>query len=128
MTWVDTALNKAFFHLGRLVGKHPGYFIVVPILLSGLCATGYQRMRYEIDPEYLFSPVNGEGKAERAVVEEFFKPNYTSRFNVGRITRPGKLQFLKSYKECCSGRFSLLVIPLIFILNNLIEINEVGLV
>jgi hypothetical protein len=34
--------------------------------------------------------VRGEGKQERAVVESFFKPNYTSRFNVGRITRPGE--------------------------------------
>lgn len=47
-------------------------------------------MKYEIDPEYLFSPVNGHGKSERAVVESFFKVNYTHRFNVGRITRPGK--------------------------------------
>jgi hypothetical protein len=34
--------------------------------------------------------VSGEGKQEQAVVESFFKPNYTSRFNVGRITRPGE--------------------------------------
>ncbi|XP_046993292.1 patched domain-containing protein 3 [Schistocerca americana] len=90
LTWVDSALNRGFYRLGLLVGRRPGYFIVVPILLSGLFATGYQRMRYEIDPEYLFSPVNGEGKAERAIVEQYFKPNYTSRFNVGRITRPGR--------------------------------------
>lgn len=50
----------------------------------------YQQLKYQIDPEYLFSPINGEGKAERAVVEQYFKVNYTHRFNVGRITRPGK--------------------------------------
>lgn len=50
----------------------------------------YQQLRYEIDPEYLFSPIRGEGKTERAVVESYFKVNYTHRFNVGRITRPGK--------------------------------------
>lgn len=49
-----------------------------------------QQLKYQIDPEYLFSPVNGEGKAERAIVESYFKVNYTHRFNVGRITRPGK--------------------------------------
>lgn len=47
-------------------------------------------MHYEIDPEYLFSPINGHGKTERAIVENYFKVNYTHRFNVGRITRPGK--------------------------------------
>lgn len=60
-----------------------------PISLS-LFAFRFQRLKYEIDPEYLFSPENGAGKHERAIVEEFFKVNYTSNFNVGRITRAGK--------------------------------------
>lgn len=51
----------------------------------------YQQIKYEIDPEYLFSPISGEGKLERRIVENYFKVNYTHRFNVGRITRPGKL-------------------------------------
>uniref|UniRef100_A0A182NVC7 SSD domain-containing protein n=1 Tax=Anopheles dirus TaxID=7168 RepID=A0A182NVC7_9DIPT len=50
----------------------------------------YQQIKYEIDPEYLFSPIRGEGKSERAIVESYFKVNYTHRFNVGRITRPGR--------------------------------------
>lgn len=50
----------------------------------------YQQIKYEIDPEYLFSPVKGDGKMERAITEQYFKVNYSSRFNVGRITRPGK--------------------------------------
>lgn len=51
----------------------------------------YQQLHYQIDPEYLFSPENGAGKMERSIVEEFFQVNYTSNFNVGRITRPGKI-------------------------------------
>lgn len=46
-----------------------------------------------MDPEYLFSPIRGEGKNERLIVENYFKVNYTHRFNVGRITRPGKFFF-----------------------------------
>lgn len=80
--------------MGLFIGHNPGYFLIIPVLLTLLCVTGFQRMHYEIDPEYLFSPINGEGKYERAVVEEFFKPNYTSRFNVGRITRPGNFIFI----------------------------------
>ena len=90
LTWVDMVLHKGFYGFGVIVGKHPGYFLIVPLLLTLLCITGFQRIKYEIDPEYLFSPVRGEGKTERAIVEQFFKPNYTSRFNVGRITRPGR--------------------------------------
>lgn len=51
----------------------------------------FQRIKYEIDPEYLFSPISGEGKYERRVVETYFKVNYTHRFNVERVTRPGMI-------------------------------------
>lgn len=87
---VDDILNKAFFRLGFIVGKHPGYFIVVPVLLTLLCITGYQQIHYNIDPEYLFSPINGAGKFERSIAEKLFQVNYTTRFNVARITRAGK--------------------------------------
>lgn len=49
----------------------------------------FQQLDYQIDPEYLFSPQNGAGKHERAIVEEFFKVNYSNSFNVERITRAG---------------------------------------
>lgn len=201
MAWgvscVDTTLNKSFYKLGKIIGRNPGYFVIIPVLLTLLCITGwvilftktniflrwstsvfhlkiyeeqwaesehhdkclkrfwsfcafgnrvdgrtaqcsdfatsssygaglfiestcswpishkgrqcheeiqtkinstslhfhrYQQLKYEIDPEYLFSPVKGEGKMERAIVETHFKVNYTSRFSVGRITRPGKCE------------------------------------
>lgn len=91
LTCVDDFLNRAFYKVGLTVGRHPGYFVIVPILLACLCFTGYQRINYEIDPEYLFSPVNGPSKTERAIVEQYFKVNYSYQFNIGRITRPGEI-------------------------------------
>ncbi|XP_033337627.2 patched domain-containing protein isoform X1 [Megalopta genalis] len=90
LTCVDEFLNRAFHKLGLVVGHHPGYFVVIPVLLAFICFTGYQRIHYEIDPEYLFSPTNGPSKMERAIVEQYFKVNYSHRFNLGRITRPGR--------------------------------------
>ncbi|XP_011307702.1 patched domain-containing protein 3 [Fopius arisanus] len=90
VTIVDDFLNRAFYKVGLIVGRHPGYFVIVPLLLACICITGYQRVKYEIDPEYLFSPINGPGKYERAVVEEHFKVNYSHDFDVTRITRPGR--------------------------------------
>lgn len=95
LTCVDDFLNRAFHKLGLIVGHHPGYFVIVPVLLACICFTGYQRIHYEIDPEYLFSPINGPSKTERAIVEQYFKVNYSHRFNLGRITRPGKLDLRK---------------------------------
>lgn len=88
---LDALLNRAFFRLGLIVGRHPGYFLIIPILLTMFFITGYQRIHFNIDPEYLFSPINGAGKYERQVAENYFKVNYSSRFNVARITRAGKL-------------------------------------
>lgn len=89
LTCVDDFLNKAFYKIGLIVGKHPGYFVIIPVLLACICITGYQKIQYEIDPEYLFSPINGPGKHERAIVESQFHVNYSKYFNLGRITRPG---------------------------------------
>lgn len=89
LTFVDDFLNRTFYKLGLIVGRNPGYFVIIPVLIACICITGYQRIHYEIDPEYLFSPINGPGKYERAVAEEHFKVNYSRRFNVGRITRAG---------------------------------------
>lgn len=86
-------LNKSFYRLGLFVGRHPGYFLVVPVLLTMFFVTGFQRIKTNIDPEYLFSPVNGDGKYERAVVEGLFKMNYSTHFNVARITRAGEWNY-----------------------------------
>ncbi|KAL1137711.1 hypothetical protein AAG570_009407 [Ranatra chinensis] len=88
--FVDRLLTRGFYKLGLVVGETPGYFLIVPVLLTLLCVTGYQRVQYEMDPEYLFSPEKGPGKVERNVVETYFKMNYSARFNPTRITRPGR--------------------------------------
>ncbi|OXU24936.1 hypothetical protein TSAR_000668 [Trichomalopsis sarcophagae] len=90
ITCVDDFLNKAFHKIGLIVGRHPAYFVIIPVILALLCFTGFQRIHYEIDPEYLFSPINGPGKTERAIVEEHFKLNYSEKFSLERITRPGR--------------------------------------
>jgi hypothetical protein len=90
---VDAALKRFFYRLGHVVGDHPGYFLVVPLLLTALCASGFQRLDYEFDPEYLFSPATGHAKAERAVLDSHFPTNY-SAFKSSRLVRPGKFSRL----------------------------------
>ena len=83
---VDDTLKKLFFKLGALVGRQPGYFLIVPALLTALCASGFQRMDYNYDPEYLISPDSGPAKSERAVMEHFFPVNYQQYPGRGRKT------------------------------------------
>ena len=60
-----------------------GYYIIVPVLLTALFASGFQRITYEADPEYLFSPINGHSKLERQALEKHFPMNY-SEFDAGQ--------------------------------------------
>lgn len=87
---IDAALSIVFQKLGYLVGKYPGYFVLVPFFIACILTTGLQRLRYEDDPEYLFSPTDGRSKVERAVIDEYFPINYTQNFNLGRITHKGR--------------------------------------
>ena len=82
-------MRKFFYWLGSNIGKSPGLFIIVPLMVTALFATGYQQAIYNYDPEYLFSPEGGEAKNERAVMEHHFPTNF-SDFKASRITRPGK--------------------------------------
>ncbi|UXI23047.1 hypothetical protein NH340_JMT08990 [Sarcoptes scabiei] len=87
---IDTALSVVFQKLGLLVGKYPGYFVLVPFFVACIFGTGLQRLRYEDDPEYLFSPTDGRSKIEREIIDEYFPINYTQNFNPGRVTHKGR--------------------------------------
>nr|XP_053643838.1 patched domain-containing protein 3-like [Cherax quadricarinatus]XP_053643839.1 patched domain-containing protein 3-like [Cherax quadricarinatus] len=83
-------LRRSFYRLGYTVAEHYGYFIMIPLFLTALLATGFQRIKYEDDPEYLFSPRSGFAKRERAIIEENFSLNFSSNFSPSRITRLGR--------------------------------------
>lgn len=89
-SFIDHALSAGFRKLGQLIGKYPGYFVIVPVLVACTLATGLQRLHYEDDPEYLFSPSDGRSKHERALIDDLFPMNYSSNFNLGRITQKGR--------------------------------------
>ncbi|XP_045601587.2 patched domain-containing protein 3 [Procambarus clarkii] len=86
----DAFLNGLFNRLGRNIANHYGYFIVVPVFITIALATGFQRISYEDDPEYLFSPTTGYARSEREVIEANFFLNFSSSFHPSRLTRSGR--------------------------------------
>ena len=66
-----------------------GYFIIGPLLLTGLAATGLYWMEYTLDVEYLTTPINGRAKTEREVQDRHFPQNF-SDFDPLRISSNGK--------------------------------------
>lgn len=87
---VDRLVSWLFSRLGYHVGLRAGYFVIVPLLVSVILATGFQRVVYVDNPEYLFSPVNGRSRSERRIVESLFPMNTTESFDFGRATRMGR--------------------------------------
>ena len=96
----DTFLNTSFYKLGHCIALHTGYFIIIPIFITIICATGFQQIQYEDDPEYLFAPTNGAARHERAVVESYFPTNYTWDYSPSRATRNGRFsRFIMAAKD-----------------------------
>ena len=86
---VDEFLKRAFYRFGKFIGDHPGYFLIVPLLVTALCASGFQRIKHVADPEFLFSPDSGEAKLERDILEHHFPTNF-SQYDPSRSSRPGR--------------------------------------
>ena len=85
---LDWWLKQKFRLLGRVVGRHPAPFIIIPVLLAALLATGMLGVQYTSDPDELLTPVNGEGRQEKAIAEKFFPTNF-SDFDAPRSTKFG---------------------------------------
>ena len=85
---LDKWLKTWFAHLGEFVGEHRVIFLVAPIVLSAVLSTGMLRVEYSSDPDHLMTPVNGEGRTEKALAEKYFPTNF-SDFDATRSTKFG---------------------------------------
>ena len=85
---LDKWLKTRFAELGEFVGKHRNIFLVAPILVSLVLSSGMLQVEYSSDPDHLMTPVNGEGRAEKALAEKYFPTNF-SDFDATRSTKFG---------------------------------------
>jgi len=85
---VNIWLNLGFSKLGRTIGKHPLPFLLAPLIISCVLSTGMLWVEYSSDPDHLLTPINGEGRKEKAIAETFFPTNF-SDFDAPRSTKFG---------------------------------------
>ncbi|XP_023214505.1 patched domain-containing protein 1-like, partial [Centruroides sculpturatus] len=83
---VNRYLSSSFRHLGRLIGRHPLYFVIIPFLFTTLAAFGLLRLQVNNDTEYLFLPPYGRTLKARSDIEKLFPENATD-FDFTRMTR-----------------------------------------
>ena len=85
---VDSLLKTWFGNLGWFVGHHRNWFLVLPVLIAAVLGTGITFVEYSSDPDHLLTPLNGEGRAEKAMAEKYFPTNF-SNFDATRSLRYG---------------------------------------
>ena len=73
----DKFMKRLFYRIGYFIGEQPAYFVIIPVLVTVICFTGFQRINVISDPEYLFTPIKGPGKHEREMLEHHFPINYS---------------------------------------------------
>ncbi|XP_072043168.1 patched domain-containing protein 3-like [Amphiura filiformis] len=70
---VEKHLRVLFSAHGKLVGKHPAPFIIIPLLLTVMLAAGmFTHFTKENDPEALYGPQGSESLRNRDVLEDMY--------------------------------------------------------
>lgn len=73
--------------LGQSIAKRPACFILMPFAISLILSTGYLRISYQRNAEYLYSMKNSKAKMDRDSIEKIFPSNEVSNFDSSRMTR-----------------------------------------
>ncbi|KAL8580373.1 hypothetical protein ACOMHN_037472 [Nucella lapillus] len=78
---VSRKISQAFDHYGRLVGRHPLPFIILPVLICGGLAVGFMFRDNESDIEALYTPVNSRSRSDRERIKALFPDGTGSWYN-----------------------------------------------
>ena len=86
MARADLVLASLLGMLGARVAASPATFLLVPLLVTALLATGLQHFVFLADTMQLYVPTSSRGLDEMALLERLFPENDT-RFVLGAATR-----------------------------------------
>ncbi|XP_053569875.1 patched domain-containing protein 3 [Bombina bombina] len=88
---LERPLSAGFRKLGRLVGRFPWWFLVIPIAISAGLGAGFiflpQRKSNDIEEQ--FTPIGGPAKGERKFIMDHFPVNDSGQFSVQRLITEG---------------------------------------
>ncbi|XP_023210381.1 patched domain-containing protein 3-like isoform X1 [Centruroides sculpturatus] len=87
LKYLNIFLSKKFRQLGLCVGNNPSYFIVIPMIVSVVLATGLHKWHEETSVKYLIAPKNTRHVTEEASIESLFPMNLSSDAYMERMNR-----------------------------------------
>ena len=71
---VENFFGDIFAWYGRRVARRPLPFVIVPLLTCSLLGLGLFNIRYEADPEILYTPINSRAVRDRQTLRRLFGP------------------------------------------------------
>ncbi|XP_067123815.1 patched domain-containing protein 3-like [Centruroides vittatus] len=119
MRIVQKYFSRYFTSLGELIASYPLVFLLAPIIISALLATGVLRVRANRNTDYLFTATNGKALQYKKFVESTFPENTSDYVDAFRITKMENLIIVteKHMKSIIDEK----VLEEISVLNNLIR-------
>ncbi|XP_067133289.1 patched domain-containing protein 3-like isoform X2 [Centruroides vittatus] len=87
LNYLNIFLSKKFRQLGLCIGKSPSYFIVIPVFVSMVLATGLHKWHEETNVKHLVAPRNTRHVTEEASIERLFPINLSSDAYIDRMNR-----------------------------------------
>ncbi|XP_044151512.1 patched domain-containing protein 3-like [Bufo gargarizans] len=88
---IQRPLSLGFRQLGKLVGRYPWWFLIIPFVLSAGLGAGFYFLheRKANDIEDQFTPIGGPAKTEREFVIKRFPTNDSGQFSAQRLYTEG---------------------------------------
>ncbi|XP_023235279.1 patched domain-containing protein 3-like [Centruroides sculpturatus] len=84
-------LSKKFGNLGIYVATYTSYFIITPVFVSLILATGLQKWQEVNDIKYLFAPDNTRHVTEEASIQKLFPMDLSHNASIERMNREPSL-------------------------------------
>ncbi|XP_076441426.1 patched domain-containing protein 3-like [Babylonia areolata] len=78
---VSRKISEAFGWYGRLVGRYPLPFVILPVLVCGGLAIGFMFRENESDIEALYTPMDSRSRADREEVKRLFPDGTGTWYN-----------------------------------------------
>lgn len=83
-------LPKLMYKLGYFIGKHPSNFLITPLFICLLCATGLQNIKYQTNVDQLYLPNEGRFADAQTSLNELYPMNYSTIFSKERLINKSK--------------------------------------
>ena len=75
---IEKPMRKAFDAYGRLIARHPLWFLIGPLLLTAVLGSGFYNFESEYNIERLFTPEGARSKDERSIIRSMYPEHDTS--------------------------------------------------